>query len=1425
MEVGIKINQYQVVEHIGRGGMADVWSARDGRLNRLVAIKTIAQSLSTDADPVALFEQEAQTIAQMEHPHILPIYDFGEYNNNLYIVMRYVTGGSLEDKLEDEPMTLAETLRIGANIAQALDYAHDNNVIHLDLKPPNILMDSSGAPYLADFGLATVLDKSGTAQNPGSGTLLYMAPEQLVAEVIDHRADIYSFSVMMWHMLTGTLPFDGMIPLAMKQMQFQEELPQLSDYNENIPYQITDILRQGTSVEPKNRQSTLIQIIEQMREAADMPSIDLDTSWNMGGGFGNSFDMGSELTLDIEDVGLLEAADIYIRAKHVWSGGNGRFLLGVSHFMMMCDYYIEAEANHLDLDDNGRQMILRGALEYDYQIDYWWEQVDENAQRWVCLHAIRSENAPARIRALYRLETLPDNPEKPVIPKLVANALSIETNTEAKLAALSVLGTRAKLLKPSQSYNIKTEYRGQLLNTTTRLGIEILPADLWQEAVYSPEIDLMLANEALKDDEDDAVTELAARTIGLIHSLTALRAIANAQRENAPNALRALALVRDEAPYLPDVVTRQARLYAWIANTIRRITDEPMQLVMRFLFALLGGAIGFGQHVYISYRSQALFAPQRWGNTLAVGLLMGLFVAILVMLTDALVSRLRGFWPNWLRLVASVIFGALLGTLTWTGFTWLYLNQPPAWDLMRMSGLGLAFGLIVSTVFNLKSWQSVIVSTVVIFLPIFAAYYNQCTQIFICFADANFNLVEGVTNFSISPVAFVGALFGILLGLFIPRPAPIPDAPPAPLFGLTKFGGLAVFLLAGIGLTGVAYAGVLNQAQTSWDNVTLLFAIPTLVSAMAFIVLDLPQRVIYGVLSVLGFGVMMLMVQDTIASSSLLIAPQMERTDYIDALFTYDLFWQAFTVIFPSSLLIAFGAFAGGILTDLREMIGDPYEVKDRNAWLTGILLYVMIIGALITVLAPFSLHTGILWAIGWTVVGALTFVCGLAAWQWKRWGANGLIVLSLVILIGAFIADYRTLIYVATNYTSIFTPQSLVTWGVWAIVTGGLTIGVMRRKLWGAFGLIVMIVLWFVISLFLNDIGDTLTGLAILHVPLVIYALRQDWHLFEGGKRKAKAKQDESAPVSEPASPPSAVPVSDMDTHHVEPLTPSVTASDSEIATEVEVANPILNPLEMDTEFDPQSSIMTESEEVEEDTLNLPTELNPNPPMSETQADDTEVVKPKLTMDTSKLKSDDQTETVKPKLKIDTSLMKSKDKQDEKPDSKPSRRGLKIDTSLMKSKDKQDEKPDSKSSRRGLKIDTSLMKSKDKQDDKSDSKPSRRGLKIDTSLMKSKDKQDEKPDSKSSRKGLKIDTSLVKKDKPKPSDEDSPPPSTLTDTLPSRETTKLSTAEIKKQIAEEAKRIKSESDTQAETEKKKPKFKLNTTPIKKDKDDETDDE
>ncbi|MEQ8671837.1 MAG: protein kinase [Aggregatilineales bacterium] len=726
MDVGVKINQYTIVEHIGRGGMADVWSARDERLNRMVALKTIAHGLSQEVDPVGLFKREAQTIAKMEHPHILPIYDFGEYAGQLYIVMRFVAGGSLDEILERGPMPVNEVLRLGDAVASALDYAHSAQIIHLDLKPPNILMDSQQAPYLADFGLATKLDPGGKANNPGAGTLLYMAPEQLTAEMIDHRADIYSFTILLYHMLAGVLPFNAESPLALRQLQYHEDLPDITEKVKDLPLAINEILRQGTALDPEDRPDNLHEILESIRSVV-APGAMLETIESVrtrrDGYYTDALEYFDDPDpMSIQDLELLEAADIYARARHAWAGGNGRFLLGVTHFMIMNGYYMDAEKFGLELDLAGMQMILRGALEYEINIDFWWNHInDDDSRRWVCLHAIRSGNAPARVRALYRIETLPDS-EPPQIPRLVAQALQIENNQEARLAALQVLSTRAKLRKHADNYTIETEFRGRMLTTMTRLGIQISTPNDWLEVIYTPEIDLLIAETAM-DYSMPEVAEFAARVIGRIRSTAAIRFIVNEQKKGRRGALRALALIRDETPSLPPVVNTTSRFYAWTNNSLRRMFDHPLKIVWRYVFALIGAWIAMGYHVYTVYRTQALFTQQRWANAIAIGLIFAILVAFVPLFADEFSTRLRNFWHGWLRLLAGLVIATLWGAFAWWSLPWFFLNLQPGLDLVLFGGFMTALGFSMRSMLNLKSWLAVPLTVALIFAPIFITFY------------------------------------------------------------------------------------------------------------------------------------------------------------------------------------------------------------------------------------------------------------------------------------------------------------------------------------------------------------------------------------------------------------------------------------------------------------------------------------------------------------------------------------------------------------------------------------------------------------------------------------------------------------------------------------------------------------------------------
>ncbi len=1126
MDVGAIINkQYNVIEHIGRGGMADVWSAKDNRLRRMVAIKTIAVGLSPDIDPMQLFSKEAQTIAQMEHPHILPIYDFGEHEGNLYIVMRLVTGGSLEDLLEKNPLSLDETLRIGNAIAEALDYAHANKIIHLDLKPPNILMDSSRSPYLADFGLATVLDKEGRARNPGSGTLLYMAPEQLTSEMIDHRADLYSFCIMLYHMLTGRLPFDGTVPLALRQLQNGEEMPEISE----LPTEVTETLRKGTHRDPERRYTRLIEIMREL-QAVLQPSalsvtvakasdkIDLSTL--------ESLTMETERLIKLGDNDLLEAVDLYTRARYNWAGGQGRFIVSLTHFMLMSGYYQESHFYGLDIDATGYQMLLRGALEHDYEMAYWWERCHDEQRRWVCLHTLRTGSTPARIRALYRLETLPDDEHSPVIPKLVAQALEIEADTTARLAALQVLGTRTRLMKPTMRYQIQSQFRGRLLSSMTRLGIEIQPQAEWNEGVYSPEIDLMVAEQAL-DTSTPVVAEAASRTIGKMHSLTAVRFLANEQRNKRTGALQALAFVRDETPNLPDVVSRQARLYAWLTNTIRRLTSNPLDSILRFTLALLGGWIAFGAHIYSTYFSQSLFTPQRWGNTIAAGLVMGVFVGIVVLVTDEFSRRLRGFWVWWLRLLFSGVLGVLVGMLAWGGIRWFYFSKIPGWDLMRTGGAGLALGFVFVAVLNVRGWRALFLPALLTFLPILASFPNYCLQDYFCIQPDGSLWLPAFNYF---PFAGVGLLIGAYVGNLIPHSKFVTDAPLVHLPTRTK---TALSLALGVAWAGVIWHGyvtIYSQNFITWDHINLwyygsmilsvvLVFLMQRIQSLAFLLGALVPFVIVGVMSTQAiFGTLEVLGVDHYVPSAF-VAPQKElgENGVRDTLLTYRFPDQVLTLGIPLALVIALGAYVQTTYQGIASWIGNAKaRHAPRDGWLTGMLLYALFMGGLFAVLSLFQAHADLIWGVGWSAWGFAVFVCAMAVWRWARWGGYGLVTLGMLLVAGGFAYDAllaRT-ISQEGGFPALFEAGSVVFWLAWTLLIGLGAWGALRRQLWGGLLLVSLIGLWYVVALF-GVVPASMTVQAIANLAFMAFALAPVWLELEASRFRLPRIAFASVPVA----------------------------------------------------------------------------------------------------------------------------------------------------------------------------------------------------------------------------------------------------------------------------------------------------------------------
>ena len=318
-------DRYEILEKIGSGGMADVYKAKDHKLNRLVAVKVLKQEFSTDATFVKKFRVEAQSAAGLSHPNIVNVYDVGEVEGIHFIVMELVQGITLKKYIEMKgKLDIKEALNISVQIASGLQAAHDNRIIHRDIKPQNIIMSRDGKVKVTDFGIAKVADSTTVTTN-AAGSVHYISPEQARGGYSDAKSDIYSLGITMYEMVTGRVPFDGETNVAVALLHIQGEMVPPRKLEPSIPRSFEKIILKCTQKKPDRRYASARDLIADLRQVLVHP----DGEYVVIGAMAASADNDATVVLGERDVNQVRSsatsgqARMYNGVDSTRSQGNG----------------------------------------------------------------------------------------------------------------------------------------------------------------------------------------------------------------------------------------------------------------------------------------------------------------------------------------------------------------------------------------------------------------------------------------------------------------------------------------------------------------------------------------------------------------------------------------------------------------------------------------------------------------------------------------------------------------------------------------------------------------------------------------------------------------------------------------------------------------------------------------------------------------------------------------------------------------------------------------------------------------------------------------------------------------------------------------------------------------------------------------------
>jgi serine/threonine protein kinase len=266
--IGQTVSHYRILEKLGEGGMGEVYLAEDTSLKRKVALKLLPETHQQDPISHKRFIREAESAAALDHPFVCKIYEVGEHEGRNFIAMEYLQGQTLKERLAEGRIALDEALRIGTEIAEALEEAHERGIVHRDLKPANIMLTPKGHAQVLDFGLAKRIAEDGqeittevTREGTTLGTLAYMSPEQLRGEPVDTRSDTFALAVVLYEMLTGVHPFRKAESIQTITAILHEEPEDLSGYLDKVPESLSQMVRKMLAKDPAERFQSVSEVV------------------------------------------------------------------------------------------------------------------------------------------------------------------------------------------------------------------------------------------------------------------------------------------------------------------------------------------------------------------------------------------------------------------------------------------------------------------------------------------------------------------------------------------------------------------------------------------------------------------------------------------------------------------------------------------------------------------------------------------------------------------------------------------------------------------------------------------------------------------------------------------------------------------------------------------------------------------------------------------------------------------------------------------------------------------------------------------------------------------------------------------------------------------------------------------------------------